>query len=137
MSRCLRRIQTVSVYDQGQMTEGAKVASATEELPAFPDTRARQLAGVSMGRLRYWEETGLVVPSIRRQLSPNHTVRLYSFTDLLSLLVVAQLRVERRMSLQHVRRVVEHLRSRGYHSVPSLSKVAIRCGAARRKRRAP
>jgi DNA-binding transcriptional MerR regulator len=69
---------------------------------------------VSNRRLRYWEKTGLVVPSIRRQLSPKHTVRLYSFTDLLSLLVVTQLRTERDMSLQHIRRVVEHLRSRGY-----------------------
>jgi DNA-binding transcriptional MerR regulator len=69
-----------------------------------------------MGRLRYWEETGLVVPSNRRQLSPQHTVRLYSFADLLSLLVVAELRTERGMSLQHVRRAVEHLRSRGHRS---------------------
>jgi DNA-binding transcriptional MerR regulator len=90
------------------------MASATEELLDFPDTRARQLARVSMRRLRYWEETGLVVPSIRRQLSPKNTVRLYSFQDLLALLVVAELRTERDMSLQHIRRVVEHLRSRGY-----------------------
>jgi DNA-binding transcriptional MerR regulator len=92
------------------------MASATEELLAFPDTRARQLAGVSMRRLRYWEETGLVVPSIWRQLSPKNTVRLYGFQDLLSLLVVAELRTERDMSLQHIRRVVEHLRSRGYEA---------------------
>jgi DNA-binding transcriptional MerR regulator len=89
---------------------------ATEELLAFPDTRARKLARVSMRRLRYWEETGLVVPSIRRQLSPKNTVRLYSFQDLLALLVVAELRTERDMSLQHIRRVVEHLRSRGYQA---------------------
>jgi MerR HTH family regulatory protein len=38
---------------------------AAEEVLAFPDTQARQLAGVSMRRLRYWEEVGLVVPSIR------------------------------------------------------------------------
>ena len=29
---------------------------AGEEVLAFPDTQARQLAGVSMRRLRYWEE---------------------------------------------------------------------------------
>jgi len=92
------------------------MASATEELLAFPDTRARKLARVSMRRLRYWEETGLVVPSVRRQLSPKNTVRLYSFQDLLALLVVAELRTERDMSLQHIRRVVEHLRSRGYEA---------------------
>jgi DNA-binding transcriptional MerR regulator len=90
------------------------MAATAEDLIAFPDTRARRLAGVSVHRLRYWEETGLVVPSIRRQLSPRNTVRLYSFQDLLSLLVVAELRTERDMSLQHIRRVVEHLRSRGY-----------------------
>jgi DNA-binding transcriptional MerR regulator len=92
------------------------MASATEELLAFPDTRARKLARVSMRRLRYWEETGLVVPSIRRRLSPKNTVRLYSFQDLLALLVVAELRTERDMSLQHIRRVVEHLQSRGYEA---------------------
>jgi DNA-binding transcriptional MerR regulator len=92
------------------------MASATEELLAFPDTRARKLARVSMRRLRYWEETGLVVPSVRRRLSPKNTVRLYSFQDLLALLVVAELRTERDMSLQHIRRVVEHLRSRGYEA---------------------
>jgi DNA-binding transcriptional MerR regulator len=90
------------------------MATDSEELLAFPDARARQLAGISLRRLRYWEQTGLVVPSIRRQLSPKNTIRLYSFADLMSLLVVAQLRLERDMSLQHVRRVVEHLRLRGY-----------------------
>lgn len=92
------------------------MASATEEFLAFPDSRARRLVGVSMRRLRYWEETGLVVPSIRQQMSPGGVVRLYSFQDLLSLLVVAELRTERDMSLQHIRRVVEHLQSRGYEA---------------------
>lgn len=90
------------------------MTSAAEELLAFPDSRARQLAGVSMRRLRYWEETGLVAPSIQRRLGPKSTVRLYSFADLLSLLVVTELRTERDMSLQHIRRVVDHLQARGY-----------------------
>jgi DNA-binding transcriptional MerR regulator len=85
-----------------------------ERLLAFPDTRARQLAGVSMRRLRYWEQVGLVVPSITRRLSPRHTVRLYSYRDLLGLLVVSELRTQRDMSLQRIRRVVEHLHARGY-----------------------
>jgi DNA-binding transcriptional MerR regulator len=92
------------------------MASADDELIAFPDTRAARLARVSMRRLRYWEETHLVRPSINRQLSPRNTVRLYSFQDLLSLLVVAELRTERDMSLQHIRRVVQHLRARGYEA---------------------
>jgi len=92
------------------------MAQANDELIAFPDTRAARLARVSMGRLRYWEDTDLVVPSIKRQLSPHNTVRLYGFQDLLALLVVRELRVEREMSLQHIRRVVKHLQSRGYES---------------------
>jgi DNA-binding transcriptional MerR regulator len=87
-----------------------------EEVLAFPDTQARRLAGVSMRRLRYWEEASLVVPSIKRRLSEHNTVRLYSYQDLLALLVVSALRTERNMSLQKIRRVVTHLRSRGYQA---------------------
>lgn len=87
---------------------------AGEEVLAFPDTQARRLAGVSMRRLRYWEQVGLIVPSIKRRLSDHNTVRLYSYQDLLALLVVSALRTERDMSLQTIRRVVRHLRSRGY-----------------------
>jgi DNA-binding transcriptional MerR regulator len=90
------------------------MAKAAEDLLAFPDTRARKLAGVSMRRLRYWEQVGLVVPSIKRRLSERNTVRLYSYQDLLALLVVSELRTERDMPLQRIRRVVQHLRSRGY-----------------------
>jgi DNA-binding transcriptional MerR regulator len=92
------------------------MASVAEDLLAFPDIRAARLAGVSVRRLRYWEESGLVVPSIKRNFSPRNTVRLYSYQDLLALLVVATLRTERGMSLQHIRRVVAHLRSRGYQA---------------------
>jgi len=89
---------------------------AGQEVLAFPDTQARQLAGVSMRRLRYWEQVGLVVPSIKRRLSGHNTVRLYSYQDLLALLVVSALRTERDMSLQKIRRIVKHLRSRGYQA---------------------
>jgi DNA-binding transcriptional MerR regulator len=92
------------------------MASVAEDLLAFPDTRAARLTGVSVRRLRYWEEKELVVPSIKRNFSPRNTVRLYSYQDLLALLVVATLRTERGMSLQHIRRVVAHLRSRGYQA---------------------
>jgi DNA-binding transcriptional MerR regulator len=88
--------------------------AAAEDLLAFPDTKARQLARVSMRRLRYWEQIGLVVPSIKRRLGAGNTVRLYSFPDLLALLVVSELRTERDMSLQRIRRLVSHLRARDY-----------------------
>jgi uncharacterized protein (DUF433 family) len=90
------------------------MTAADEQLIAFPDNKAARLAHVSIDRLRYWEETQLVAPSVHRQIGPRNTVRLYSFQDMLALLVVALLRTDRGMSLQHIRRVVAHLRSRGY-----------------------
>jgi uncharacterized protein (DUF433 family)/DNA-binding transcriptional MerR regulator len=62
-----------------------------------------------MRQLRHWEKTGLVVPSVRRPISPRNTVRLYSFQDLVELLVVAELRHRPEISLQHIRRLVRHL----------------------------
>jgi DNA-binding transcriptional MerR regulator len=90
------------------------MAEAAEDFLAFTDAAARRLAGVSLRRLRYWEQAGLVIPSIRKRLSPRNTVRLYGFQDLLALLVVSELRTERDMSLQRIRRLVTHLRSRDY-----------------------
>jgi DNA-binding transcriptional MerR regulator len=79
---------------------------------AVPDRRAAKLAQISMRQLHYWDQTGLVVPSIKRQVSQRNVVRLYSFQDLLTLLVAAQLR--NRVSLQHIRRVVAQLNQRGF-----------------------
>ena len=62
-----------------------------------------------MRQLRHWEKTGLVVPSVQRQISPRNAVRLYSFQDLVELLVVAELRHRPEISLQHIRRVVRHV----------------------------
>jgi uncharacterized protein (DUF433 family) len=79
---------------------------------ALPMERAAQLAEVSPRRLRYWQETRLLRPSIHRRLSQRNQVRLYDFDDLTALLVTAEL-LERGFSLQHVRKVVEHLRQFG------------------------
>ena len=85
------------------------MAQAVEDRLAFPDKRAAELAGITMRQLRHWEKTGLVVPSVRRQISPRNTVRLYSFQDLVELLVVAELRHRPEISLQHIRRLVRYL----------------------------
>lgn len=79
---------------------------------ALPAERAAALAGVSMRQLRYWDGRGIVQPSVRRALSERTSVRLYDFTDLLALLVAAQLR--RRISLQQIGKVVRHLRDLGF-----------------------
>ncbi|HTF12154.1 MAG TPA: MerR family transcriptional regulator, partial [Asanoa sp.] len=84
-----------------------------DDLIAFPDRRAAEVAGVSRGRLLYWDLTHVVRPGIQRRLSVRNVVRLYTFQETVSLLVVAQLR-ERGLPLQTVRKVVAHLRDRGY-----------------------
>jgi DNA-binding transcriptional MerR regulator len=90
------------------------MAQAMEDTLAVSDKRAAKLAGISMNQLRYWEKTGMVVPSVRQQLSPRNTVRLYSFQDLLELVVAAELRHQPGISLQHIRRVIAYLRNRNF-----------------------
>jgi len=94
------------------------VALGHEEdtLLALPIERAAKLAGVSVRRLRYWDETDLVSPSIKRRLGKRSTVRLYSFGDLVDLLVVALI-LQEGISLNHVRKVVAYLR-RGHYETP-------------------
>jgi uncharacterized protein (DUF433 family) len=86
-----------------------------DDMITLPMERAAELAEVSKRRLRYWHETRLLQPMIHRRLSQRSYVRLYNFADLTALLVTAEL-LGRGFSLQHVRRVVEHLRSFGIDS---------------------
>lgn len=74
-------------------------------------TRARvaQMGGARESRVAYWERTGLVSPTVEDQLAANRKVRLYSYTDALSVLVIAELR--ERVSLQHIRQIVSHLQA--------------------------
>ncbi len=72
---------------------------------------ARSVAGISYRQLDYWARTGLVEPSVR----PAHgsgSQRLYSFRDICVLKVVNRL-LEAGVSLQQIRKAVDHLRERG------------------------
>jgi uncharacterized protein (DUF433 family) len=104
----------VTVYDSGKATEEQAMAQAMEDVLAVSDKRAVKLAGISMKQLRYWEQIGMVVPSIKHQISPRNIVRLYSFQDLLELLVAAELRHRPGISLQHIQRVIAHLHNRDF-----------------------
>ncbi|WP_422773920.1 DUF433 domain-containing protein [Plantactinospora sp. WMMC1484] len=84
-----------------------------DDLIAFPEKRAAEVAGVTVRKLRYWDLKHIVRPSIHRRLGIRTKVRLYGFDDAVALLVVAELR-SRGLSLHSVRKVVLHLRSRGY-----------------------
>jgi DNA-binding transcriptional MerR regulator len=90
------------------------MTQAMEDTLAVSDKQAIKLAGITMNQLRYWEQVGLVVPSVREQISQRNTVRLYSFQDLLELLVAAELRHRPGISLQHIQRLVKHLRERDF-----------------------
>lgn len=86
-----------------------------EERARFAATRdtAANIARLSRRQVDYWSSTGLVRPAISQRVTPGRTVRLYSYTELMSLLVAAELR-RAGISLQHIRVIVEHLHSRGY-----------------------
>jgi DNA-binding transcriptional MerR regulator len=88
------------------------VAETIRETLAVPNKRAADLARITMRQLRYWDHVGLVVPSIRRQLSPRTIVRLYSFQDLLELLVAAELRHQPGISQRQLQQVIAHLHER-------------------------
>ncbi len=80
-----------------------------------PDVRAAELAGISSQRLRYWEKTDLIKPDIERQISARNVVRLYSLSRLVELVAASELR-HQGVSLQHIRRIIDHLRRQGYGS---------------------
>lgn len=74
---------------------------------------AARITRLSDRQLDYWARTGLIGPTIDTRLTPGRRIRLYGFLDLLALMVAAELK-ERRVTLQHIRAVAEHLRQRGY-----------------------
>ncbi len=84
-----------------------------EQLVALTRDKAAAIAGITERQVDYWSRTGLVRPAIDRRLTPQRPVRLYGYVDLMSLMVAAELR-RRGVSLQHIRKVVEFLRARGY-----------------------
>lgn len=86
---------------------------ADKERVALNRRSAAELAGVSVRQLDYWDRTELLPPAVSERLSPGRTVRLYGYRELMSLLVIAELR-RRQVSLQHIRRIVAHLKDRGY-----------------------
>jgi uncharacterized protein (DUF433 family) len=85
---------------------------APEHLAVNAATASR-ITRLTDRQLDYWARTGLIGPSVNRRLTPGRRVRLYGFGDLLALMVAAELK-ERRISLQHIRAVIDHLHARGY-----------------------
>jgi DNA-binding transcriptional MerR regulator len=78
------------------------------EMEAFNSKLASRIAGVSLRQIQYWDERGLIRPSVKLA-GGRGTQRLYSFSDLLQLKVVKNL-TECGLSLQKIRSCLDHLR---------------------------
>ena len=78
-------------------------------MEAFTSHQASRLTGCTPRQLRYWDQIGLVRPSIQRTGGRSGVPRLYSFRDLIALRVVQSL-LAGGMSLQRVRRAFDYLR---------------------------
>ncbi|MGH2767869.1 MAG: MerR family transcriptional regulator [Candidatus Methylomirabilales bacterium] len=73
--------------------------------------QASQFTGCTQHQLRYWDQIGLVKPSVQSTRGRPGVRRLYSFRDLVALKVVRSL-LDGGMSLQRVRRAYKYLRDK-------------------------
>ena len=109
---------------QGQLFSDAAVgAPAYDEvdtdLVGYRGPTACAAAGITYRQLDYWARTGLVAPSVR-SATGSGTQRLYSFRDILVLKVVKRL-LDTGVSLQNIRKAVDHLRNRGIKDLANVT----------------
>lgn len=76
-------------------------------------------AGITYRQLDYWARTGLVTPGVRGA-SGSGSQRLYSFRDILLLKVIKRL-IDAGISLQQIRRAIDHLRARGVEDLTTVT----------------
>jgi DNA-binding transcriptional MerR regulator/predicted RNase H-like HicB family nuclease len=79
--------------------------------------------GIPLARLHYWDKTNLVKPSIR-PAAGRGSKRLYSFPDLIQVLVIQRLR-GMGISLQNVRKCLQFLRQRSPEIESPLAELAL------------
>ncbi len=75
----------------------------TRPMEGFTSHQASKFTGCTSRQLRYWDEIGLVEPSVQGTGGRPGIPRLYSFRDLVALRIVRSL-LDGGMSLQRVRR---------------------------------
>jgi DNA-binding transcriptional MerR regulator len=80
-------------------------------MEGFTAHQATKFTGCTPRQLRYWDEIGLVKPSVQSTGGRSGVPRLYSFRDLVALKVVKSL-LDGGMSLQRVRRAWAYLNRR-------------------------
>lgn len=76
---------------------------------AFSEDFAERLTGLSHRQLRYWDSTGFFSPGIAAENPRLAFSRIYTFRDIVSLRVLARLRNELHVTLQHLREVAKKL----------------------------
>lgn len=102
---------------QGLLFEGD--FSPVPEDVGFRGPTACHAAGITYRQLDYWARTGLVEPTVRNATGSG-THRLYSFRDILLLKIVKRL-LDTGVSLQQIRRAVDHLRERGVEDLTGMT----------------
>jgi DNA-binding transcriptional MerR regulator len=117
------------VSDQSNGSQGQLFSDAAVGAPSYDDVdtdlvgyrgpTACAAAGITYRQLDYWARTGLVAPSVRTATGSG-TQRLYSFRDILVLKVVKRL-LDTGVSLQNIRKAVDHLRTRGVKDLANVT----------------
>ena len=77
-------------------------------MEGFTAQQASRFTGCTPRQLRYWDQVGLVRPSVQQTGGRPGVPRMYSFRDLVALKVVKSL-LDGGVSLQRVRRAWEYL----------------------------
>jgi DNA-binding transcriptional MerR regulator len=109
---------------QGQLFSDAAVGAPSydevdSDAVGYRGPTACAAAGITYRQLDYWARTGLVAPSVRTATGSG-TQRLYSFRDILVLKVVKRL-LDTGVSLQNIRKAVDHLRTRGVKDLANIT----------------
>ncbi|MGY5883272.1 MerR family transcriptional regulator [Modestobacter lacusdianchii] len=109
---------------QGQLFSDAAVGAPSydevdTDVVGYRGPTACAAAGITYRQLDYWARTGLVAPSVRTATGSG-TQRLYSFRDILVLKVVKRL-LDTGVSLQNIRKAVDHLRTRGVKDLANIT----------------
>ena len=93
----------------------------------FSAASARKIVGISQRCLDYWDDRGIVSPSIT-EATGKGSVRVYSFDDLLKLTLVKRLRAAG-LSLQRIRKGLDVMRKRWPKTDPLLNEIIVTDGA--------